>query len=124
MDTKKAELKSEKKAGFEEMVKDEKILIEKRPHFSDNQIMSLSELKPGKKYMRRGGTIDGMIFKLLSVPHLSKNNDLTIETFTETNFGGYNHTQFLTDLGVCPYRGYPDGKYRWHFSHWLEEVSE
>ena len=95
-------------------------VVLERQIFGDRQIKDLSQLVVGNTYIRHGKGVEGEEVKILTVPYLDGDNDLRVDVSTNNGITFL----FLSDLGISPYRGYKDNKYRWHGHRWVEPLNK
>ena len=100
--------------------KEEASLVLKRPNFGKSQITDSMQLAIGESYIRHGAGVEGRKIKILEVPYLDGDNDLRVDVLTNNGITFL----FLSDLGISPYSGYKDNKYRWHRHHWVEPLNK
>jgi len=107
-----------KDSVVEEKEKDVGVVLE-RPVFGDRQIKDLSQLVVGNTYIRHGKGVEGVEVKILTVPYLGDN-----DSWVDVLSNGHTITTSLADMGISPYSGYEDNKYRWHRYHWVEPLNK
>ena len=95
-------------------------VVLERPVFGDRQIKDSSQLVVGNTYIRHGKGVEGEEVKILAVPYLDGDNDFWVDVLSNC----HTITTSLADMGISPYRGYEDNKYRWHRYHWVEPLNK